>query len=312
MTRILLTGGLGNQLFQLSAGIYYAKDENLVLDSRFGNPRCNSQGIPDICELIFPQGVSLLNSEPNSIFLKRMVNFCLRRGAQKVKRDLEIIALEVTTSILLSASDRKLCIARIACGIGFDLQRVRLHKYAFLIGYFQSDVYLNFGSTREKFEKSLAGIRFDLENMHPQKSDLESVMIHMRFGDYKNEKSFGIPGLDYYQNAISNLNELSNLYNISVYSDEPELAELKLIELGLPSYKIINFPDETPAHTIVRMSSHQNFIIANSTFSWWACQLSQNQNKVVICPQPWFRSGLNPRRLIPDSWIQLPGNYDSR
>ncbi len=53
------------------------------------------------------------------------------------------------------------------------------------------------------------------------------------------------------------------------------------------------------------MSLCDDFIIANSTFSWWGAWLSSNQNKQIIAPSTWFgpnNSHLDTRDLIPNSW----------
>lgn len=54
------------------------------------------------------------------------------------------------------------------------------------------------------------------------------------------------------------------------------------------------------------MSQCKNFIIANSSFSWWGAWLSSSPEKVVVCPTQWFGDkDLDTSDLIPKEWIRM-------
>jgi hypothetical protein len=52
------------------------------------------------------------------------------------------------------------------------------------------------------------------------------------------------------------------------------------------------------------MSNCKHNIIANSSFSWWAAWLNQNNEKMVVAPKRWFANIDNPD-IYPQTWIKL-------
>ena len=53
------------------------------------------------------------------------------------------------------------------------------------------------------------------------------------------------------------------------------------------------------------MSNYENYITANSTFSWWAAVLNQNKDLIKICPDPYFRNDDGTRNLYDNTWIKI-------
>ena len=67
-------------------------------------------------------------------------------------------------------------------------------------------------------------------------------------------------------------------------------------------------PNLTEYEELLYMSNCDHFIIANSTYSWWGAYLSNNKNKIVICPNNWFGPELkhyNLCDLFPTDWIKI-------
>jgi glutathione peroxidase-family protein len=52
------------------------------------------------------------------------------------------------------------------------------------------------------------------------------------------------------------------------------------------------------------MALHKNFIIANSSFSWWAANLKRSSAGKVIAPKIWFLKD-GPEGIHNPSWILI-------
>ena len=59
ITAVALTGGLGNQLFQLAAGLSATKKGVLYLHWSLGKPRISESGLPEIASFNLPKNTYL-------------------------------------------------------------------------------------------------------------------------------------------------------------------------------------------------------------------------------------------------------------
>jgi hypothetical protein len=177
-------------------------------------------------------------------------------------------------------------------------------------GYYQSEKYFS-----HNYDKIIDML--EIRNMQEKNKLLfKSIAIHFRIGDYLSLlDNHNILQPLYYFNAI---NELSSKININEYTfvifseksnDEYINKYIEILNLPIKFIKIYDImPNLTDYEEFLYMSNCEHFIIANSTFSWWGAYLSNNKNKIVICPNEWFGPKLknnNLSDLFPEKWIKI-------
>lgn len=169
-----------------------------------------------------------------------------------------------------------------------------------LIGYWQCEKYFseieqklrdhfmprNFGSlTSQKVAHEIIG------------SKERNAFIHVRRGDYVGLTHFhGMPGMDYYNEAISRLNSQTPNLKFFVFSDDPAWCRVHF-----PDFRLVD--DTSPCEDLALMAGCRHAIIANSSFSWWGAWLGGNrEDRVVIAPKRWFTTDQADGTDIPCEW----------
>jgi len=310
---ISLTGGLGNQLFQLAAGLFVSKKETLTLEWGLGRPRLNHLGLPEIESFSLPNEVKIGRTPKKSIFASKFFGYALRQGIKP--RFYErlfgfVFVTKILTSLVISIYLEKLTLVQASNGVGFS-KLPNSGEGKLLIGYFQSYKWMN----DPEIYKIMRGIKIkeynSKINYFCELAKIENpLVVHIRLGDYKNEILFGIPTPDYYKFAIQRLLKSGNYGKVWVFSDEPETA-MKTFNAAIPfDARWIFNEGESAAQTLEIMRYGKGYVIANSTFSWWGAFLSYTDNPIVIAPNPWFRFLDNPQDLIPLNWNMMPGWHD--
>ena len=133
--------------------------------------------------------------------------------------------------------------------------------------------------------------------------DKRILVVHVRLGDYINEPTIGTLSQEYYKRAMEEF-DFAKIDQVLVFSDSPDLVSDYLPEEYSSYFEVV--PNSfTSAETLKLMTVGSDFIISNSTFSWWVAMLSQNINKKVVAPTPWFVAQDEPTDLLPSSWIRV-------
>lgn len=114
-----------------------------------------------------------------------------------------------------------------------------------------------------------------------------AVAMHIRRGDYLDYTKFGTCSTDYYKKAVSFIEEHVENPKFFIFSDDHQWVK-KNIHISHPTYHVTHNDVEKGHKDLRLMSLCKHFIIANSSFSWWGAWLSENEDKIVTTPQPWF------------------------
>jgi hypothetical protein len=306
-TYVYLTGGLGNQLFQYSAALA-TKCETIILFSDLGSPRANKFGLPDLCQ--FDLGLGTSKSEKSNIFVRKISNLCLRLNLSRTRQDFPSFLVTSITGCALSFWLKKRVRPIPGFGVGFaPFKKSISTQNNFLVGYFQSYKYSEDPVVFDELMKLTTPNSEKVTDLFILSRKLKPLIVHVRLGDYRNEKSFGMLGKKYYEDALNFHFNLKNYENIWLFSDEPAEA-IKLIPKcyrGITT--VIEDGNLSPAHVLDVMRNGSGYIIANSSFSWWAAHLRKDQSGLVVHPTPWFKNSPDPVFLHHPSWYGLDANF---
>jgi hypothetical protein len=295
-----LLGGLGNQLFQLSAALSNANKREIVLTSNLGHQRRNSDNQPELEGLTLPRHVKI-GAESRE---HKLCTFFLNRllvGKQENK--LFRYLLFILGTSVLSIHFRQFIRIHASEGVGFSEWQTR-SSTEIGIGYFQSYKWTEAVEIRnlmQQLNPRETSNRF--AELKDQISSQESLVMHIRLGDYLNEPGIGALDANYYLRALEEFQ--GDFETIWVFSDQPAEAE-KLLPVEVVEKCIFVQPSElTTIETWELMRYGRRYIISNSTFSWWSARLSHTDEPIVIAPSPWFADLPAPKLIIPLEWKEI-------
>ncbi len=287
---VRLSGGLGNQLFQYAAGRALSVKHNvpLYIEKSFYAESPNRH-----------YKLNSFNTCESVISKRELVATLLKRKFKLSDYFKSVKSICLESNFLFSENS-----------FSYNPDFLSIDVPVVLNGYWQSEKY---------FEEFFSWIKNDfkvidnsglLNAIFIDKISTEnSVAIHVRRGDYLSNKQInsihGICSDEYYVTAYKELVEKVGEVTPYFFTDDTEDARriIKLIGKGV----LIN--DVCPGSDVsdfLLMTSCRHFIVANSTFSWWAAYLGSSPSKMVFAPLNWFKStDYNTIDLIPLNWIKI-------
>lgn len=289
-----LQGGLGNQMFQyaIARALSEHYQSTFLLDrSWFDVPQSETTPRPYQLDLLQIQNVAnsdlIFPKKPNKL-IKALQGFIPANPIVYYQQN----AFEFDPSL-------------------FRLKRMA-ERDLFLFGYWQAYPYLEVIRPILQTEfKTKAPTPNHYQAYLQQIRSSESVMLHIRRGDYVNSPSaakfHGVLPLSYYQQAIEVLLLQKPDSHFFIFSDD-----LPWAKEALPKNLKITFVEnalqaDAAAQELQLMTECKHHIIANSSLSWWGAWLKQDCNSLVFTPNRWISdNSLDLSNLLPTSWHRIP------
>jgi hypothetical protein len=175
------------------------------------------------------------------------------------------------------------------------------------VGYFQSESYF------DKYSENIKSLfSYPLEFEHRIHRELPFIfnggvtVINVRRGDYLHSPNYHpVVTPEYLYKAIE---WIPNTKHYLIASDD-----IAWCKENLQFPNAIYLEGYNSYEQLWVLSMCQNFIISNSSFSWWAAYLSRHPNKIVVAPETWFGPEYPHQwdSMYCKDWIIAPTYFDN-
>lgn len=294
MISVYLQGGLGNQLFQIFAGISYAIDHKIPYKLTKYNQNSKDPRSP-------PSELAP-NGHPRPTYWN---NFLYK---------LEPFTAENDTLFQKHVKD-------VYREPRFEYQELPYKQNFMIVGYWQSYKYFE-----HNLQSILDLIGFDAfrNNISTRYSHIlknHTVSMQFRIGDSKRSNCYNLGAHpiipiefpDFYTDSLKHIIDSSNTdaYTVLIFCEEEDVSFVDgLIQKMIELFPACRFIREASAdwEEMILMSLCEHNIINNSTYGWWGAYLNYNKDKIVCYPEAWFGGPLYHQdisMLCPDTWIKM-------
>jgi hypothetical protein len=306
---VILSGGLGNQLFQVNAALSLSRESNLLIETAFIGSRSVLGEKQPIQEFNWPQNVRFSRNMRFHKLSRVIIKYLLSHSVSRQSRKSSLRSRFVVNAIRPYFFFLYGIFIKIELGDRLKFSTVESGiRHRILIGYFQSCEYQNeFFFPKLNLDPSVNAE--DIQFIDSVRK-VKPVIVHVRLGDYLNEPKIGVPSPAYYIEGVELIKKNGlEKHPVWILSDDIGGAKNYLHGKEFMGCTWIESSMYSPAVVITALRGAAGFVISNSTFSWWAAYARENTKAAVIAPYPWFMQLKEPDDLIPMDWIRLPANF---
>ncbi len=287
-------GGLGNQMFQYAAGLYYARQYAAEV------------------EILRQAGQVAVDRSQSRPFMLR--NFQIKAAARDASRADERISDErrryrplvlpwrlATRTFVMQEPFAGRHIFKPSLPVPWYTRRVHLggfwqvHQPADALG----------GELRSEYTLREPPVGENARVLDLIRQCAQPVSVHLRLGDYRSflGEDVTLP-LAYYANAMQHVRVRVPDPTFVVFSDEPEFARQHLPETGKAIF--VHHNNALTAFEDLRlMAACKHHVIANSSFSWWGAWLNPDEGKLVCAPPVWPGASVPQPDILPPRWVKI-------
>ncbi|WP_054026168.1 alpha-1,2-fucosyltransferase [Bacillus sp. FJAT-28004] len=301
MVILKLIGGLGNQMFEIAFARVMAlesKSELFIDTSVYKRYKIRSYSLP---HLVISDSVRPL--EESKLSKSRLL--CMKIS-QQLYRVYQKAYKVISKKDKIGKGIYKFLVKQ---GLHYNFDRyyysdvMSNKKVKYIYGYFQSEKYFKeYKSIIVKELKVKTKPTKYEEELLDEITKCNSVGVSIRLGDdYINSASLNVCNHDYYYRAMDLMYEKNKNVVFFIFSDCIDRVK----EQFNFKYNVCYVDGFKDYESLRLLYSCSNFIISNSSFSWWGAYLSDNDSKIIVSPSKWYNDSFETPDIYNNSMMLL-------
>ena len=270
--QVFLRGGLGNQLFQYSTGLYVATEFGRDLVLRTDLLPIEADKIGDVSRW----------KEQISEFQHSGV---LSHRCHQPRSATNLVGKTMQLARLLGDATNVMpnYLGWISNESGQELPESKLASIRVINSY---ATFKNLAMRQKaRLTDQIRAVRNPTKNFYDLQRELASaptICVHLRLGDYEQlGHVFGRALPEYYQHAVAKLREHSPARSVWLFSDKSGKIDDAFIRGIAPDRIVSSVEVSRPIENLLLLSKGAGLVASNSTFSWWASFLSEENVRTV-------------------------------
>ncbi len=281
---IILSGGIGNQLFQYFLGQELKHFHNRkVVFYDFRNLYKTDHKV--YIENIFKIDLKKLNCNKINFFLNLFLSPLVLKIFRFINKNSK---LKFIPNLYF---DNDVSLNKNNSIYDFDIYFGTWHTLINYLNFPKKEINLEFKNKIKKLSS------FNIAQ--------DYIVLHVRRGDYVNSKStsrfHGNLNNNYFLDGVNFIRKKYGNLPVLLFSDDYKWLDDNLRKT-IPNSIVISSDQSSPERDLFFMSQGKYFVLSNSTFSWWSAFLSKKRGKFIIVPKFWFNNIEISKEYIFKDW----------